>query len=172
MGWSQKSRRVFSRVYLVGFFGFLPAVAQSSSLAAVDVPLAPFSHQRSAGIAFGLGLAIVGLTAEDLGAGEGAGSDGVVEVPLIADTGGAGGGVTVSLDASVEGGAIDSGAGSTAVILTAGGSTFFEGRGVLASCEVSSLDAGASTLVGASAAPFCSTTVKVAWAGEETSSVG
>lgn len=169
----QKSRRVFSRVYLVGFFGFLPAVAQSSSLAAVDVPLAPFSHQRSAGGAFGLGLGIVGLMAEDLGAGEGAGADGVVvEMPLIADTRGAGGGVTVSLDASVEEGAIDSGAGSTAVILTAGGSTFSEGRGVLASCEVSSLDAGASTLVGASAAPFCSTTVKVAWAGEETSSVG
>lgn len=157
---------------MVGFFGFLPAVAQSSSLAAVDVPLAPFSHQRSAGVAFGLGLATVGLTAEDLGAGEGAGTNGVVEVPLIADTGGTGEGVAVSLDASVEEGAIDSGAGSTAVILTAGSSTSFEDRGELASREISSLDAEASTLVGASAAPFCSSTVEVAWAGEETSSVG
>lgn len=34
-----------------GFLGFLPAVAQSSSLATVDVALAPFSHQRSAAAA-------------------------------------------------------------------------------------------------------------------------
>jgi len=55
--------------HLSGFLGFLPAVAQSSSLTTVDVALAPFSHQRSAGAA---GFLTATMTAGAAGAAAGA----------------------------------------------------------------------------------------------------